>query len=384
MAATTGPAPVDDTDRLAGMFRFFARNEYAGVSPLLARLAEEVADRPDLSRPLLAAPVGQQRAVLYFSAVAYLLRTVAAGHPLAAWHPSLGGTRPATDGDPLAALTDLLASYPAEFTALCATRTTQTNEPNRAALLRPAFGRVAGAYGGRPLALLELGTSAGVLLVPDRYAYRYRGPARDGGYGQGLPLDCDLRGGGWPEPAGVPLALASRTGIDLSPIDAADPAATAWLYACVWPEQTHRVARLEAALAEVATVGPELVAGDIVATLPGVLDRLDASAVPCVFASHALVYLGDEARAEVVRILDAAGRRRDLAFVLNEGTGTRPNLFTTEAPIGDQVPLRTAITVVTWRDGAASVEVIGSGCPHGSWLLFEPRHYAYRPPSLEP
>ena len=56
---------------------------------------------------------------------------------------------------------------------LCATRMTQTNEAARAAVLRPAFGRAAELIGDKPMALVEIGTSAGLLLVPDRYRYRY-------------------------------------------------------------------------------------------------------------------------------------------------------------------------------------------------------------------
>ena len=96
---------------------------------------------------------------------------------------------------------------------------TQTNEAARAAVLRPAFGRAAELIDGQPMALVEIGTSAGLLLVPDRYRYRYHDGSRAEIFRRrGLTIDCEIRGDGWPTPAGTPLAIASRTGIDLNPI----------------------------------------------------------------------------------------------------------------------------------------------------------------------
>jgi hypothetical protein len=89
---------------------------------------------------LHAAPRNQRRAILSFAAVQYLLRTTARGHPLSTYLPVLGGVRPADDALP-AALTDLATTYRSEFAEVGATRTTQTNEPRRDALLRPASGR---------------------------------------------------------------------------------------------------------------------------------------------------------------------------------------------------------------------------------------------------
>src|SRR5262249_33473991 len=151
---------------------------YAGSSPLYERLAYGVADRPDLLAPLLAAGPTQRRSLLYFAGVSYLLRTVAAGHPLAAWFPVLGGGREAHDGDPVAAPADLVGSHREALTRACGERITQTNEANRAALVRPALGRAAELTGGRPLALIELGCSGGVLLASDRYEIAYRSGER--------------------------------------------------------------------------------------------------------------------------------------------------------------------------------------------------------------
>jgi hypothetical protein len=118
------------------------------------------------------------------------------------------------------------ASY-AEF----AQRSVQTNETSRAvAWLWPAELRGAGA-GARPLALVDIGASAGLNLIGDR-----------------LPAI-------WTDGAGAPLPVAKtprvdlRLGLDARPLDARDDQSVAWLKACVWPGEPHRLARLQAAVA---------------------------------------------------------------------------------------------------------------------------------------
>ena len=53
---------------------------------------------------------------------------------------------------------------------MAAVRSTKTNEPRRCAGLLPVLAGIAG-----PLALLEVGASAGLCLYPDRYSYSYDG-----------------------------------------------------------------------------------------------------------------------------------------------------------------------------------------------------------------
>lgn len=372
----------DDRTVLAGTFRHYAQQEFSEHSPIYAQLADFLAERPELTEPLLAAPPGQRRPILYFAAAQYLLRTVAAGHPLGTYLPTIGGTRTLDDGC-AAALADLVSTYRAELTGLCATRTTQTNEARRAALLRPGFGRAAATAGHRSLGLVELGTSAGLLLISDRYACRYEGmDGRAATYGPAdaeLTMTCAVRGDRWPEPAAAELTVSSRVGIDLAPIDAGDPTATDWLRACVWPEQTDRLARLDAALAEVARVRPRQITGHMVDALPAAVDMIDADSVPCVFASNAITYLSAGDRTRLVETLAGIGTRRDLTVVLNEASEAGAEIFLGHRPAEAGPPAVLSVgllTVIDWRAGRASVEVLARTGPHGQWLEWTARRYA--------
>ena len=135
----------------------------------------------------------------------------------------------------------------------------QTNEVGRAAVLMPGLMTIA-AETGLPLALFELGASAGLNLRLDTYAYDF------GSFHCG-PADATVRlAPHWegPPPLAAKVAVAARRGVDLNPIDVTSDAGRARLLAYVWPEQAERIDRLAAALAAAALDPP-------------IVDRADAA-----------------------------------------------------------------------------------------------------------
>jgi hypothetical protein len=372
--------PDSDVDRLVRMFQEFATREFAGHSIRYELLSHAIAEAPGLGEPLLSAPPTQRLALLYFAATQFLLRGPARGHPLTGYLPTLGGSRE-PDGGLIPTFAAFVRDFGGELAALCASRTTQTNEARRSAVLRPAFAQAAQFMDGRPVALVELGTSAGLLLILDRYGYDYGGE-RYGrpDAGPELTMSCELRGPVRPAHLDRAPEIAERVGLDLYPVDAADAAATDWLRSCVWPEQVDRLARLNAALVEVAAVAPRLVACDMVAGLPAELSTVDA--VPLVFASNALTYLTEAARADLVRTLEQAGARRDLVLVLNEAASAGLRLFAADSPPPAPGYAISTLTLVTWLGGRRTVTALGRTAPHGQWLHWEPAGYPYRPPAL--
>lgn len=201
---------------------------------------------------------------------------------------------------PYAALRDALLGDDGTIRATLLARATQTNEVGRLATLVPAFARLAEAA-GRPLALLEVGASAGLCLYPDRYGYAW--PPVGALAGDGPTLTCPASGP-LPVPA-RPVEVAWRGGIDLQPVDVADDAAVAWLEVCVWPEQDERRARLHEAVAIARTEVPHLVRGDL-------FDLLRAQVA--VAAEHGPVVVFHTA---VALYLDRAARERFVGLMLD-------------------------------------------------------------------
>lgn len=130
-----------------------------------------------------------------------------------------------------------------EHLARALARAPQTNEVQRSAALLPGLLHVAAAT-GLPLALCEIGASAGLNLWPDRHRIDY-GTWAWGAADAPLALRCDWQG---PMPAAAPLAVRARAGCDLHPVDLSEPDEALRLRSFVWPDQAERVARLARAI----------------------------------------------------------------------------------------------------------------------------------------
>jgi hypothetical protein len=150
--------------------------------------------------------------------------------------------------------------------AAAASRRTQTNEVGRCIPLLLGLSRFDG-----PIALLELGASAGLCLAVDRYTYRFDdGPALVPASGTGVPLlTASTAAGGGAEaqsPSRMP-EIVWRAGIDLAPLDVRDPDDVRWLEALLPPDRPARLARLRAALATVREDPPRVIVGDALSSL---------------------------------------------------------------------------------------------------------------------
>jgi hypothetical protein len=199
-------------------------------------------------------------------------------------------------------------------------RSTQTNEVGRLATLLPAF---ALAVPTGPVALLEVGASAGLNLFPERWGYRWGTDAGEVTLGPEPRLGCEVVGSA-PLPAVLP-EVAWRGGIDLHPLDVTDADAMAWLETLVWPEQDDRRARLAHAVAVARADPPQLVAGDLLDALPALVAEASGHGTVVVFHSAVAAYLplpDRERMLDLMRGLVAEGCH----WVSNEAPGIFPEL----------------------------------------------------------
>jgi hypothetical protein len=239
----------------ATVYAEFAAREAHGLSPSYERLSIAVSRDEEMLGLLGRLPPAKRQPNLLFGVVRFL------GGPV---------------GDPAAFLRFAVQNWPVIEEQMRA-RATQTNEPGRCAVLLPVLAALP-----QPLALLDVGASAGLCLYPDRYSYRYG----DRRIGAGDPL-LDCAATGMELPARLP-EVAWRAGLDLNPLDVTDPADLRWLDALIWPEHAHRRARLRAAAARAAADPPLLVRGDLVDALPALAARAPAAATLVVFHTSVL------------------------------------------------------------------------------------------------
>ncbi|MFO1160883.1 MAG: DUF2332 domain-containing protein [Reyranellaceae bacterium] len=273
---------------LAARYRTFAAEEVRGVSPSYERLTLEVAESREILDYLLGLPSARRQPNLLLAAA----RVVAGRVP---------------DKD---LVIDLIRDPAARLRNLMLARTTQTNEPARCTALLPILARLP-----PPLALLEVGASAGLCLLPDRYGYDY-GAHRIAG-GPGAPtFHCTVQGAA-PLPAALP-AVVWRAGLDLSPVDLESDADAAWLEALVWPEQEHRRRRLQQAIAVARAHRPRVVRGNLLHDLDALIAEAPSDATLVVYHSAALAYVTP--RAARLGFVEALRRTRAV-WISNEAPG---------------------------------------------------------------
>lgn len=190
----------------------------------------------------------------------------------------------------------LIAEWP-RIAADARERRTQTNEVGRCAPLLVALDRIPG-----PIALIELGASAGLCLGVDRYAYRFDDEPQ---LGDGRPvLTCATTGTG-ASPRALP-DVVWRRGVDLQPLALDDPEDAGWLEALLPPDRPERLERLRAAMHTLAGDQPEVVAGDALEALPALAAAAPAGATLVVASLGTLVYLPPVDRMRII------GRSADL------------------------------------------------------------------------
>lgn len=311
-------------------YRRFAEYEAAGSSPSYERTALAVADDDALVGKIGHLPVGKQQPNLLFAACRYL----------------------GVEFEVTPAVIDAMHGRWADISEVMLTHSTQTNEPARAAVFLPLLAQLEG-----PVALIEVGASAGLCLYPDRYLIRYDGRDPVGPPDSSVVLDVATEGP-LPEVSRVP-DIAWRAGCDLSPLDVSNSGDLAWLVACVWPEHSERRDRVITAARLVAEDPPELIVGDLVESIDELLGSVPVGATPVVIHSAVLGYVPVDRRQSFARRLEA---HPEAIWLSNEGPGVVDALTTTMRPPAS------ATSRAFFILGRGGENVVAISDPHGSWL----------------
>ena len=268
------------TSQIAARYRRFATTEAAGQAPLYEALALAVAASASACSFLAPLPVDRQQPNLFLAAL-----RLAAGRVIAPEE-----------------LEDLLTEKGADIAAVMQTRTTQTNEPARCATLLPALAQIQDQT-QRPIALIEVGASAGLCLLPDAYGYDWGHatlPAPPSGLSPPVspvpyaPVFACKTSANAPLPRQHP-DIVWRAGLDLNPLDVNNPEDVAWLETLVWPGQETRLARLRAAISVAQAAPPRLCAGDLTRDLAPLMAEAPQGATLVVFHTAVLTYVQNQA-----------------------------------------------------------------------------------------
>lgn len=314
-----------ERDRAADWFRRFAESE-GRESQRYREWALAIADDDQLLAKIVRLPVPKRQPVLILTCARV------AGVPLVPF---------------AAARADFLALWP-RIAKLAKSRSTQTNDPRRCTPLLVAVNNVVG-----PIALIEVGASAGLTLVPDRYSYAWTARGRrfvsDPLTGpSSVTVSAELTGWG-ANPPKIPT-IVYREGIDLSPLNVLDASDREWLDALVWPEQHDRREMVNAAAELVAADPPRMTAGDALDELRHAVARARRAAPKAtivIWSPAVLVYLDPARRREFQRYC----RRSNVLWVSLDGRAVLPGLAESASAVGLDGPF------VLTRNGEPIAEV---------------------------
>jgi hypothetical protein len=296
---------------LGRIWEWFADTSCKGYSPLYDRICRVVAHDDWVLALVQEAPPPAHQPNVLLGVVHYLL-LAGLDHPLGAVYAG------ESDADPGPLFVDVCLTHRAEVLALMETRRTQTNECGRSAVIGPALTWVAHQFGA-PLALLDVGASAGLNLACDRYRLDYGEHGATGPLDAPVRISCMVRGGIPPIAPALPEIVA-RLGLDRSPIDLTDEKDARWMLGCIWPD-TGRLERTSAAIREAQLHPPTIRTGDMVDDLRATIDELPAGALVCVTTTWALAYLQRDGREQFAAQLAAAGRERPVVWISGETPG---------------------------------------------------------------
>lgn len=325
MVSGTGPPAT------AERYRRFARTEARGRSALYEALCHGVAGDHQVLAFLGRLPPPKRQPTLLLAAVRYC------------W-----GTQPDYQTFRAAVL-----DHSEQVAATMLARRVQTNEVGRCATLLPVLARLP-----QPLAILEVGTAAGLCLLLDRFGYDYGGHRlRPEGGQEPLVLPCRPIGP-VPVPQVVPT-VAWRAGIDIAPLDVADEADRAWLEALVWPGQAERLARLRSAMDLARADPPTVVRADLVEGLADLAADAPGHATLVVFHSAALGHLSEPEHARFAGEVARLGA----VWLSNEGPTCLPGIVP-PAP-AEGVPAGSHFVL-----GQGGRRALALAHPHGDWLAW--------------
>jgi len=275
----------------AADYRQFARTEAHGRSPWYEALAEAAADDIGIMGFVASLPPAKRQPNLLLAAARYLL-----GAPAR-----------------IDTLRDLVRDAGAELATVVGARRTQTNEPARCAVLLPALAQLPG-----PLALVDVGASAGLTMLFDRYSYDYGGHRLAGTDPDAPILRCQPTGP-VPLPTRIP-PIVWRAGLDLNPLDVTSDDDVRWLSCLVWPDEGDRAERLAAAIAVARRDPPAVIKGDLLTDLPAVVAQAPPDATVVVYHCSVLCYVTREQRGQFAQTIGDLG----VSWLTSETPGDVP------------------------------------------------------------
>jgi len=299
--------------KLSKQFRTFAKDECENSSPLYEHLANKIADDDEILKVAAFIPQGQPVPNLLLAGVQYFLSS--SKDDLVNFYPSLT-TTPNAINEVYPVFKAFVLSHSEELKILFQEKLVQTNEIRRCSYLYPMMTEIYERH-QKPLALIEIGASAGLQLGMDQYNYCYNQQLHVNNCNNDFVLPSENRGE--PLPASITNApvVCKRVGIDLNPIDIHNEEELRWLQALIWPEHEERRLLLNQALPILKGLDLQLVKGDAIKLIKDISRDINQDAMLVVYHTHVANQIPMELRLKLIEQLKATSMERPLYHCYN-------------------------------------------------------------------
>ena len=299
-------------EKLITIFQRFANYEAKGKSPLYEYWCSKIISHEPLLSLIQNIPNSQPKPNLFFASVQYLTKKNPCQLTTVFEEPEHANFEKSFE-----LLVQFCMDHQQALIELFQTKLVQTNEVQRASYLYPIFSEIATAV-NKPLSLIEIGTSAGLLLNLDYYHYEIKqNPSLNFG-NENSPLTIRA------ENLGLPLLklekpiIQRRMGIDLNIIDLKDEEQYQWLNCLIWPELKHRKKNLEIARKIHQQCPKKLLVGDFREILPNELtNEMYKDSQIVIFHTHVANQFPPQLKDDLIQLLNHVSTKQSIYHVYN-------------------------------------------------------------------
>lgn len=305
-----------EINRLSERFTTFAKQECAGSSDLYEFLSLKIAEDDEMLDLSSYAKIGQPIPNLFFGAVHYLLLTKAA-HELNQYYPSIV-EKPKAFKDSYPYFKDFCSLYREQIILILSEKIVQTNEVRRCGYLYPIFTYIYDRV-KKPLSLIEIGTSAGLQLIWDKYAYSYNSDEVYGRNDSNVHIQAEIKGKNTPLLSKVIPPVSKRFGLDLHINDLSNPEDSVWLNALIWPEHTERRVLFEQALICLMNYKNDinLIEGDGIELFQSLSEQIPNDSLICIFHTHVANQMTTSMKNRLLDNVKKIAEQRDVFHIYN-------------------------------------------------------------------
>lgn len=199
------------------------------------------------------------------------------------------------------------------------------------------------------MSLIELGSSAGLQLIWDHYAYSYGDELVYGNCGSPVRLTSKVHSDHFPVLLESSPPIAARIGLDLHINDLTNHADYLWLKALIWPEHQERLLAFEQAAGQLAENPVRLIEGDGVSMIGEAAEQVPADSLLCIFHTHVANQMPASVKRKLEERIQGIGRKRNVIHIYN-------NMWDS------------LLHVDAYINGQETSQIIGRTDGHGHWF----------------